>query len=437
MKIKLHWKIIIGMIAGIMWGILSLISDWPSELTEFYIKPFGDIFISLLKMIAVPLVFTSLVVGISNLKDIKKLSNLGGKTILFYTVTTLIAITIGLMTVNVLQPGKGLPVEIKNELINNYGEQANKHITNAAKVKETGPLKPLVDMFPSNIWAAASDNSKMLQVVFFAMIVGIALISIDRVHAKTLSSFFESFNQVLLKIVEYIMAYAPYGVFALIGTLVVQMHSLALLNELVKYSYTVLIGLLILMLVVYPLILKIFSHVNIVDFFKGIRPAQLMAFSTSSSSATLPVTMKNVENNVGVPEEVSSFVLPVGSTINMDGTSLYQAIAAVFIANTFGIDLNISQQLGILLTALLASVGAAGVPGAGIVMLAVVLEAEGIPQEGIALILATDRILDMCRTVINVTGDAMVATVLGKKKGRSDKNFKNKKRRKRFKKSKL
>jgi len=428
MKLKLHWKIIIGMIVGIMWGILSLISDWPETFTIHWIKPFGDIFINLLKMIAVPLVFTSLIVGISNLKDIKRLSNLGGKTILFYTTTTVFAITIGLLIVNIMQPGKGLPQEIKDDLISNYGKEIEKHIEQAAKVKETGPLKPLVDIFPSNIWAAATDNSKMLQIVFFAMIIGIALISIDRVHAKAVSSFFDSFNEVLLKIVEYIMAYAPYGVFALIATLVVQMHSLELLNEVAKYSLTVIAGLLIMMLIIYPLILKIFTDVSPFYFFKGIRPAQLMAFSTSSSSATLPVTMKNVEKNLQVSEEVSSFVLPVGSTINMDGTSLYQAVAAVFIANTFGIDLTLAQQLGILLTALLASVGAAGVPGAGIVMLAVVLEAEGIPQQGIALILATDRILDMCRTTINVTGDAMVATVLGKKKTKTDKNLKKKKK---------
>jgi len=417
MKLKLHWKILIGMVAGIMWGILSLISDWPTEITTFYIEPFGKIFINLLKMIAVPLVFTSLVVGISNLKDIKKLSKLGGKTIAFYMLTTLFSITIGLLVVNIVQPGKNLPFDVKKELLENYGAEADKHLGNAEVVQKHGPFKPLVDMFPSNIWSAASDNKKMLQIVFFAVIVGIAMISIDRVHAKPVNTFFESFNHILLKIVEYIMAYAPYGVFALIGSIVVQMHSVALLFELVKYALTVLSGLLVMLAIVYPLILSFFSNINVFDFFKGINPAQLMAFSTSSSSATLPVTMRNVENNLKVPEEVSSFVLPVGSTINMDGTSLYQAVAAVFIANAFGMDLTFLEQLGILLTALLASVGAAGVPGAGIVMLAVVLEAEGIPPEGIALILAVDRILDMCRTVINVTGDAMVATVLGKPKG--------------------
>jgi len=426
MNLKLHWKIVIGMVVGVMWGILSLISAWPAEVTEFYIKPFGDIFINLLKMIAVPLVFTSLIVGISNLKDIKKLSNLGGKTILFYTVTTLLSITIGLLTVNIVKPGKNVSETVKNELLENYGAVAEKHIANAEKVQKVGPLKPLVDMFPSNIWSAASDNKKMLQIVFFAVIVGIAMISIDRVHAKPVTAFFDSFNHILLKIVEYIMAYAPYGVFALIGTLVVQMHSVDLLFALLEYSLTVLFGLSVMMFLIYPMVLKIFTNVKVRDFFNGIRPAQLMAFSTSSSSATLPVTMRNVEQNLKVPEEVSSFVLPVGSTINMDGTSLYQAVAAVFIANTFGMDLSLVQQLGILLTALLASVGAAGVPGAGIVMLAVVLEAEGIPQQGIALILATDRLLDMCRTVINVTGDAMVATVLGKAKG--DKKLSKKKK---------
>ncbi len=426
MNLKLHWKIVIGMVAGIMWGILSLISDWPIEFTTFYIEPFGKIFTNLLKMIAVPLVVTSLIVGISNLKDIKRLSRLGSKTILFYTATTLISITIGLLVVNIVQPGKNLPIEIKNELLQNYGEESGKHLEEAKKVQHEGPLKPLVDMFPSNIWSAASDNSKMLQIVFFAVIVGIAMVSIDRVHAKPVTAFFESFNHILLKIVEYIMAYAPYGVFALIGTLVVQMHSVDLLFELGKYALTVLSGLLVMIVIIYPLILNFFANINVFDFFKGINPAQLMAFSTSSSSATLPVTMKNVEKNLKVPEEISSFVLPVGSTINMDGTSLYQAVAAVFIANTFGMDLTLAQQLGILLTALLASVGAAGVPGAGIVMLAVVLEAEGIPPEGIALILAIDRILDMCRTVINVTGDAMVATVLGKPK--SNKKLTKKKR---------
>ncbi len=380
-------------------------------------------FVNALKMIAVPLVLASLIVGVSNLGDISKLSRIGGKTIGIYLITTVLAVSLGLVAVNFLQPGKKLPVETRENLMALYGGEADSKSAVAGELKEQSPLQPLVDIIPENIVDAARDNGAMLQVVFFALIVGIALLQIPKVKGDPVIKFFDGLNDVIIKIVEYIMILAPYGVFALIASLLVELagdnpsKAFELLYALLWYSMTVVIGLLVMMMVVYPGILKLFTKISYVDFFKGIRPAQLLGFSTSSSSATLPVTMRQVEEELGVSEEVSSFVLPLGATINMDGTSLYQSVAAVFIAQALGLDLTIGQQLMIVLTATLASIGSAGVPGAGMVMLVIVLESIGVPIAGIALIVAPDRILDMCRTVVNITGDATVTMVVASTEG--------------------
>jgi len=414
-KLALHWKIIIGMVLGVVYGLIASKYGWV-DFTNSWIKPWGTIFVNLLKLIAVPLVFASLIKGVASLSDISKLSRIGGKTIAIYLASTVIAVTIGLLLVNTVKPGEGFDKDsIKTEQIE---EGANEKIEAAKIVEDEGPLKFLVDIVPTNIFDAASDNRNMLQVIFFAILLGIALVMLPDEKTIYVKGFFDGINDIILQIVDIIMISAPYGVFALLGGLVVDFGASAeLFIALGKYSVTVIVGLLLMILVVYPFILKIFTKMKYKDFFKGIMPAQMLAFSTSSSAATLPVTMERCEDHLGVSEEVSSFVLPLGATINMDGTSLYQAVAAVFIAQAYGMELGIAEQLTIVMTATLASIGAAAVPGAGMVMLVIVLGAIGVPVEGLALIFGVDRLLDMMRTVVNVTGDATVATVVASTEG--------------------
>ncbi|MEQ9263983.1 MAG: dicarboxylate/amino acid:cation symporter [Balneolaceae bacterium] len=421
---KLHWQIIIGLILGLLWGLLSSVAGFNNFTVEF-IKPFGTIFINLLKLIAVPLVLASLVTGVTSLNDTTKLSRMGGKTVLIYLTTTVFAISLGLIAVNVIQPGKTLPEATKQSLQETYSSSIESKSQSAQEVMDRGVLDFLVDMVPQNFFAAASENSLMLQVVFVAILLGIGIIQIGGDKGQLLINVFESFNDVIIKIVDLIMKTAPYGVFALMASLIVDLagddlsKALELLSALGMYCLTVLAALLLHVFIVYTGMFKVFSkNMSLGNFFKAIQPAMLLGFSTSSSSATLPVTMERVEKNLGVDEEVASFVLPVGATINMDGTSLYQAVAAVFIAQALGMDLSFGQQLMIVLTATAASVGAAGVPGAGIVMLVVVLESIQVPTAGIALILGVDRILDMCRTTVNITGDAAVALTVASTEGK-------------------
>ncbi|TVP52304.1 MAG: dicarboxylate/amino acid:cation symporter [Mongoliibacter sp.] len=422
-KIPLHTQIIAGLILGLVFGLVIIQFGFSPEFTVFYIKPIGTIFINALKMIAVPLVLASLIVGVANLGDISKLSRIGGKTILAYLVTTIIAITLGLLLVNFFKPGQQLPQDTRDKLMAQFDSQAGSKADTAAAIKDQGPLQPLVDIVPENLFAAAADNGSMLQVVFFAIIAGIALLQIPKDKAKTFTDFFDALNDVIIKIVEYIMMIAPYGVFALMASLIVEIagdnpdSAVELLLALLKYTLVVMGGLVLIVVGVYSIMLKSFTKIPFGDFLKALRPAMLLGFSTSSSSATLPVTMKLVEEELGVSEEVSSFVLPLGATINMNGTSLYQAVAAVFIAQALGMDLTLSQQLTIVLTATLAAIGSAGVPGAGLIMLIIVLEAIGVPGAGVALIIAPDRILDMFRTVVNVTGDATVCCVVASTEG--------------------
>lgn len=419
---QLHWQILIGLVLGLIWGLMASVFGIASFTTD-YIKPFGTIFVNLLKLIAIPLVLASLIVGITNLNDVAKLSRMGLKTILFYMVTTVFAITIGLTVVNVMQPGKALPKETQAELQASYSGNIEGSEESAIEFKERGPLDFIVDIVPENIVQSASDNGNMLQIVFVAILLGIGIIQIPREKGEVLIRFFDSLNDVIIKLVDFIMLTAPYGVFALMAAVIVDLagddltKAVDLLGALGWYCVAVLLGLILHVLIVYSSLFKMFSKMKLRDFFKAIRPAILLGFSTSSSSATLPVTMERVEKNVGVDEEVSSFVLPIGATINMDGTSLYQAVAAVFIAQALGLDLSIAQQLTIVLTATFASIGAAGVPGAGIIMLVIVLQAIEVPVEGIALILGVDRILDMCRTAVNITGDAAVSVAVAYTEG--------------------
>ena len=405
------------MVLGVLYGLLASKMGWV-DFTNDWIKPWGKIFINLLKLIAVPLVFASLIKGVSSLSDISKLSRIGGKTIGIYLFTTVVAVTFGLLLVNIIQPGTSFSEEKRIELKEQYASNAASKIASAKDVKEDGPLQFIVDMVPSNFIQATGNNKNMLQVIFFAILFGIAMVMLPKEKTSVVKGFFDGVNDIILQIVDLIMLTAPYGVFALLGGLVVDFGGSAeLFQALGIYSLSVVIGLLLMIMVVYPLILKSFTKLKYFDFFKGIAPAQMLAFSTSSSAATLPVTMERCEDHLGVSEEVSSFVLPLGATINMDGTSLYQAVAAVFIAQAFGYDLDLSQQLTIVLTSTLASIGAAAVPGAGMVMLVIVLSSIGIDPEGIALIFAVDRLLDMLRTVVNVTGDATVATVVAVTEG--------------------
>ena len=394
-----------------------------ADFTSDFIRPIGTIFIDLLKLIAVPLVLASLVVGVASLNDMTRLSKMGGKTIAIYMITTMFAITIGLTVVNVIQPGAALPEETRTALMESYGENVEGREDTVEALQERSPLEFFVDIVPENFIEAAGDNANMLQIVFIAILLGIGLVKIPAQKGEPLINLFESLNDVIIKIVDLIMKTAPYGVFALMAAVIVDLtgddlgQALILLRALGWYCLAVLIGLLLHVLIVYSSLFKLFSKMKLRDFFKAIRPAILLGFSTSSSLATLPVTMEKVEKNLGVNEEVSSFVLPVGATINMDGTSLYQAIAAVFIAQALGMDLTIAQQLTIVLTATAASIGAAGVPGAGIIMLVIVLQAVQVPIEGIALILGVDRILDMARTAVNVTGDAAVSVAVAHTEG--------------------
>jgi Na+/H+-dicarboxylate symporter len=415
------------MFLGIIWGIIA-IKTGGIDITMDWIKPWGDIFINSLKLIAIPLIFVSLVKGIGGLSDISRLSRIGIKTLGLYLISTIIAISIGLVLVNTLQPGKAFPKEVRDNLLNKYEAKAFE-VQSKAEIAKTaqeseGPLYFIKDLVPDNIINAASDNKNMLQIIFFALLFGIAMISVKNSNGvSTVNSFFEGLNHIILKIVDFIMTAAPFGVFALFAAIIVEIErdnpgqTGSLFVALAGYCGTVIIGLAAMVFLVYPGLLSIFSSYKYFSFLKGIFKAQMVAFSTSSSAATLPVTMDCAENNLKIKKEVSSFVLPIGATINMDGTSLYQGVAAVFIAQAFGMELTFIQQLTIILTATLASIGSAAVPSAGIIMLLIVLESIGVPAAGISLIFAVDRPLDMFRTTVNITGDCAVACVVNQSEG--------------------
>jgi len=438
-RLALHWRILIGMVLGVLIGGLAVFFDqqeWEiipssidadgaelpgytfSQLVRDWIGPFGTIFINTLKLIAIPLIIASLIKGVSDLKDLSKLSAMGGRTIGLYLLTTVVAVCLGLLIVNTVRPGNSIDAETRTSLQDSFSEAADKKIQDAENQKSKGPLQPLVDLVPDNIFKAAVSNGNMLQVIFFVIFFGIGLLLVPEEKAAPVKAFFDGLNAVILKLIDLIMLAAPFGVFALLAKLVVEVPSINIFVALLQYCLCVVAGLLLMATVFYPTLVWFFAKRNPKFFFQGILPAQMLAFSTSSSAATLPVTMERVEEHLGVDEEVASFVLPIGATVNMDGTSLYQAVAAVFIAQATGIDLTLYDQLMIVMTATLASIGSAAVPGAGMVMLVIVLNQIGVPPAGLALIFAVDRILDMCRTAVNVTGDAAVAMLVAKGVGK-------------------
>ncbi|MDT8412913.1 MAG: dicarboxylate/amino acid:cation symporter [Vicingaceae bacterium] len=464
-KLALHWKIIIGLLLGIIWAYISAIFGW-STFTKHWIAPWGEIFINLLKLIAIPLVLFSIIVGISGLSDIKRLGRVGAKTLGIYLLTTVVAVSLGLVLVNVIKPGKYLDENqrVKNRITYELWAQENNieikdhqsYLTNpdykdfvddasqqyeveknlaevdqdlakrkqqAKKTKEAGPLAFLIDMVPSNIFVSLADNKLMLQIIFFAIFFGIVLLMIDKKKADNVAGIVDGFNEVFLKMVDIVMKAAPFFVFALMAAKLSEMAGddpkaiQEIIINLGWYSLVVVIGLAFLVFVVYPLIMTRVLKIGYTTLFRKISPAQLLAFSSSSSAATLPITMECVNDNLKVPEEVSSFVLPIGATVNMDGTSLYQSIAVIYLAQIHLIDLDMAQQLTIVATATLASIGSAAVPSAGLVMLMIVLDAVGLNPAWIAIIFPVDRILDMMRTVVNVTGDITVSSVIAKSEG--------------------
>jgi Na+/H+-dicarboxylate symporter len=460
--IPLHWRIIIGLMAGVIYSLISIYFGW-NKFTLNWIDPFGVIFIRLLKFIAVPLVLFSIISGISTLPDPSKLGRMGAKTLGAYLFTTVMAVTIGLLLANVFQPGKFIAEEqrIKNrikyeiwveqttgvEILDQYNfhedpkyaaytteattqletEEGNQTVESrkeaAEKMKSAGPLQFFVDMVPENIFAALSDGKNMLQVIVFALFFGIVTMFLPKASMKPVLDVINGANEVFLKMVEWIMEAAPFFVFALMAGVLAKMantlpEAIEIFKSLLSYSLVLLLGLAILVAIVYPgLILLVVRRISYGAFFRRVSPAQFLAFSTSSSAATLPVTMECVRDNLGVSKGVTNFVLPIGATVNMDGTSLYQAVAVVFLAQLHMVDLTITQQLTIVLTATLASIGSAAVPSAGLIMMIIVLQSVGLNPAWIAIIFPVDRILDMCRTVANVTGDMAVATIIAHSEG--------------------
>jgi Na+/H+-dicarboxylate symporter len=406
-KLQLYTKVLIGLLAGVLFGVLAGQCGF-SDFVLDYVKPIGSAFIKLISMVVIPLVFASLLVGTSSLNDIRKLGRIGAKTVIYYLFTTVIAICIGLFLANTLRPGMGLSEQARARLIQSSTEESVTPIY--TDLKKPTIIDILLNIIPTNPIKAFVEG-RMLQIIFFALMTGICLGLIPSERSRPVINFFEGVNDLIIKMVHIIMKLAPYGVFALISAVVMD-FGLDVLIVLMKYSLVVLIGLILHVVIVYSSAIKIFSKQKVRTFFRGIRPAQLIAFSSASSSATLPVTMECTEKNLGVPGQIASFALPLGATINMDGTALYQGVSTVFIAQVYGLGLTPVQQLMIVLTAVLASIGTAGTPAAGVITLAIVLKSIGVPLEGIALIMGVERILDMCRSVVNVTGDASCAVVV-------------------------
>ena len=402
------------MIAGIATGML-FISFGQGEVVQLWIKPWGNIFIRMLQLIAVPLVLVSLIKGVTGIEDIRRFSQIGLKALLIYMTTTVCAILVGLALVLSVKPGNFVDAAVASQMKESYQHVVNEKMSAAESTSEQGPLSFLNDIVPDNLFAASSNNSKMLQVIFFAIFFGIAAISLPKEKTKAVLKVVDSLYDIILKMVDYIIRFAPYGVFALMAALVADNSSnLSIFAALGMYTLTVIAGLLLLIFVFYPLLVHLFTRIQTKHFIRSMYPVQLLAFTTSSSAATLPLNMETTERDLGISKEITSFVLPVGTTINMDGTSCYQAIAVVFIAQVMHIHLGWSELIAIVLLTTISSIGTPAIPGGSYVILTMVLSSVGIPADGLALILGVDRPLDMLRTSVNVTGDATVASIIDK-----------------------
>ena len=413
-SIPLYIKILVGMIAGIATGML-FISFGQGEVVQLWIKPWGNIFIRMLQLIAVPLVLVSLIKGVTGIEDIRRFSQIGLKALLIYMSTTVCAILVGLALVLSVKPGNFVDAAVASQMKESYQHVVNEKMSAAESTSEQGPLSFLNDIVPDNLFAASSNNSKMLQVIFFAIFFGIAAISLPKEKTKAVLKVVDSLYDIILKMVDYIIRFAPYGVFALMAALVADNSSnLSIFAALGMYTLTVIVGLLLLIFVFYPLLIHLFTRIQTKHFIRNMYPVQLLAFTTSSSAATLPLNMETTERDLGISKEITSFVLPVGTTINMDGTSCYQTIAVVFIAQVMHIHLGWSELIAIVLLTTISSIGTPAIPGGSYVILTMVLSSVGIPADGLALILGVDRPLDMLRTSVNVTGDATVASIIDK-----------------------
>jgi Na+/H+-dicarboxylate symporter len=403
----LHTKILLGLLLGVVLGVLANRLAFSGFVIS-YVRPVGSVFVRLISMVVVPLVFASLLAGTASLNDIRKLGRIGVKTLTYYLCTTAIAVSLGLLLANTLKPGAGFSDQARTQLVRTGSEQTD--APPETDIKQLTVSDVIWNIVPANPIKAFVEGN-MLQIIFFALFTGICLTLIAAERRQPVISFFEGVNDVMIQMVHIIMRTAPYGVFALVAAVVAD-FGLGILPALLKYSAVVIVGLVLHTVIVYSAAIRIFSRQKVTAFFRGIRPAQLIAFSSASSSATLPVTMECTERNLGVSRKICSFALPLGATINMDGTALYQGVATVFLAQVYGMDLSLAQQVTIVLMATLASVGTPGTPGAGMITLAIVLKSVGVPVEGIAIILGVDRVLDMCRTVVNITGDASCAVIV-------------------------
>ena len=438
-SLSLHWRIIIGMVLGVFWSIISSLLGL-SQFTINWISPFGDIFINLLKLIAIPLVLFSVIKGISSISNISLLGRIGFKTLLAYLMTTVLSVSIGLLLVNFIKPGSQISLEqrqanhlvyqkwLSNEFLSDDSGFSSDNTLSKEKIKQmqidadnhknNSPLQFIVDLVPSNIFLSLTDNKSMLKIIFFAIFFGITIVLISKKEAVPIVTMVDALNSVFLKMVDVVMLGAPFFVFALLSGVISKLAGddligvLEIFKGLGVYSLVVFFGLATMVFLIYPLLMYLFTGKRYKNFFKSIASAQMLAFSTSSSAATLPVTMDCVNNNLGVSKRVTGFVLPIGATVNMDGTSLYQAVAVVFLAQMHMVDLDLAQQLTIVFTATMASIGSAAVPSAGLIMLIIVLDAVGLNPAWISIIFPVDRILDMCRTVVNVTGDATVSSIV-------------------------
>jgi len=411
-KLQLYTKVLIALVAGALFGLIANRLGFAG-FVGVYIKPVGTAFIRLISMVVVPLVFASLLVGTASLRDIRALGRIGAKTLAFYMCTTAVAVSIGLLLTAIVRPGSSLPDQARQKLIQDAESQKDPAAQPAAQAPSIRDL--LLNIIPTNPVKALADG-QMLQIIFFSLLMGVCLTLIPEEQGGPVIRFFKGIDGIIVRMVHVIMLTAPYGVFALIASVVAD-FGVGILLMLLKYSLVVLLGLALHMFIVYSSVLKAFTRMSVLHFFRGFRPAQLMAFCSSSSNATLPLTMECARKNLGVPQHICSFTLPLGATINMDGSALYQGVAAAFLAQIYGIDLSFVQQLTIVLTAVLASIGTAGIPGAAVIMLAVVLGSVGVPLQGIGIIMGVDRFLDMCRTVVNITGDAVCAVVVASTEG--------------------